>query len=129
MIGRATTAAIHVGKKQLVLDDDTYRAMLHSVAGVTSSTQLDEAGADRVLAGIPADGGGSLAVRHAMVREQWARLRKAGWARVAGAVGLAGYAHKPWCTPNSRPVDDFEARHCDKLAAKLGRYVRELKCG
>ena len=34
-------AKIHIGKKQLGLDDDTYRAMLHSVAGVNSAAKLN----------------------------------------------------------------------------------------
>ncbi|MCX7067317.1 MAG: regulatory protein GemA [Methylococcales bacterium] len=46
----AALAKIHIAKQQLSLDDDTYRALLHNVAGVTSSTQLDQEGFDRVLA-------------------------------------------------------------------------------
>ncbi|WP_220789373.1 gp16 family protein [Craterilacuibacter sinensis] len=42
-------AKIHIAKKALALDDDTYRAMLQSVAGVSSSKDLDAAGAQKVL--------------------------------------------------------------------------------
>lgn len=45
----AALAKIHIAKKELGLDDDTYRAMLHNVAGVTSSKDLDAAGAARVI--------------------------------------------------------------------------------
>jgi phage gp16-like protein len=42
-------AQIHIGKAQLGLDDETYRAMLKAVAGVSSSAELDHAGRRRVL--------------------------------------------------------------------------------
>lgn len=210
-IDRAIVAAIHVGKGRLGLDDDTYRALLKQVAGVTSSKALDQDGANRVLAemrrrgfdgrskgrrglasqplaklaralwlalwnldeiesghekalaafakgitckedlrfcdqgeltkvvealkawlsriGVQTDRGGKLGGRRAVVREQWARLHTAGWARIAGDSGLAGYAHSTWCTPNSRTVDDMLADHLDMLAAKLGPIVRGHKCG
>lgn len=40
---------IHIAKQQLGMDDDTYRAMLWSVARVKSSTELDFAGRKNVL--------------------------------------------------------------------------------
>jgi len=49
MVRRSTLSAIHVAKKQLDLDDDDYRAMLRSEAGVASARDLDEAGARRVM--------------------------------------------------------------------------------
>lgn len=49
MIDRAKLAVIHVAKKQLDLDEDDYRAMLRSEAGVDSARDLDEAGARRVM--------------------------------------------------------------------------------
>lgn len=45
----AQLAKIHVAKKQLGLDDDTYRDLLHSAAGVRSASKLDPAGVARVL--------------------------------------------------------------------------------
>ena len=42
-------AAIHVGKKALGLDDDTYRTMLFTVARVRSAADLDHAGRRAVL--------------------------------------------------------------------------------
>lgn len=42
-------AKIHIAKKQLGLDDDTYRALLLEVAGVESAADLDEAGRYKVL--------------------------------------------------------------------------------
>lgn len=43
-------AQIHIAKKQLGLDDDTYRAMLWGVARVHSAADLDHAGRAKVLA-------------------------------------------------------------------------------
>ena len=42
-------AMIHIAKKDLGLDDDTYRDMLWTVARVRSSGELDHAGRDSVL--------------------------------------------------------------------------------
>lgn len=49
-------AQIHIAKKQLGLDDDTYRDMLWAVARVRSSSQLDHAGRAKVLAHLVASG-------------------------------------------------------------------------
>ena len=49
MISRAITAKIHIARQQLGLDDADYRALLGRVAGVTSSKQLNDRTAGRVL--------------------------------------------------------------------------------
>lgn len=46
----ASLAAIHVAKKTLGLDDDTYRAKLHLITGKTSARDLTEGERERVLA-------------------------------------------------------------------------------
>jgi phage gp16-like protein len=46
---KADLAKIHIAKKQLGLDDETYRAMLWTVARVKSSADLDEYGRQRVI--------------------------------------------------------------------------------
>ena len=43
-------ARIHMAKAALGLDDDTYRAALRAAVGVESSTELDRAGRQRVIA-------------------------------------------------------------------------------
>jgi len=48
-IRNAQLARIHIAKTQLGLDDETYRAMLFSVARVTSAKDLDDAGRRAVL--------------------------------------------------------------------------------
>ena len=42
-------AQIHIAKKDLGLDDETYRAMLFTIARVRSSGELDHAGRAKVL--------------------------------------------------------------------------------
>lgn len=51
-----TLAKIHIAKKQLGLDDDTYRAMLQAHGGVTSSKDLSILGAAKVLAHLERSG-------------------------------------------------------------------------
>lgn len=46
---KSELAAIHVAKKQLGLDDATYRAMLWTVARVHSAADLDHAGRQAVI--------------------------------------------------------------------------------
>lgn len=53
---QAQLAQIHIAKKQLGLDDDTYRSMLFTLARVKSSADLDYAGRDKVLAHLKASG-------------------------------------------------------------------------
>lgn len=39
---KSDLAKIHIAKKQLVMDDDSYRDMLHDIAGVRSAAQLNQ---------------------------------------------------------------------------------------
>ena len=48
-IRKRQLAQIHIAKKELKLDDDTYRAVLMDVAGVTSSKDLTSKGRRDVL--------------------------------------------------------------------------------
>jgi len=47
---KSELARIHIAKQQLALDEETYRAMLWTVARVHSSADLDHAGRQAVLA-------------------------------------------------------------------------------
>ena len=55
-IRKRELAQIHVAKAQLGLDDDTYRAMLWTVARVKSAAELDWAGRKKVLDHLKAGG-------------------------------------------------------------------------
>lgn len=47
---RNTLATIHIAKKELAMDDETYRAMLQNIAGVRSAKDLTPSKAGKVLA-------------------------------------------------------------------------------
>jgi len=49
MISQGTLTKIHTAKEQLGMDDESYRSMLLSIAGVTSAKELDALGATQVL--------------------------------------------------------------------------------
>lgn len=53
---RAQLAQIHIAQKDLCMDDETYRAMLWTVAKVRSASDLDEAGRRAVLEHLRARG-------------------------------------------------------------------------
>lgn len=48
-LSRSQTALLHVAKAKLKLTDAQYRMVLTRVAGVTSSTELDRDGFDKVM--------------------------------------------------------------------------------
>lgn len=77
-------AAIHVAKKQLGLDDDTYRAMLVRVTGKSSTRDMTEAERNRVVAELRAKGfkAGSTGPRKKLEGRYAAKLQAlwiAGW--------------------------------------------------
>ncbi len=47
---RALLAQVHIARKELALDDDTYRAVLKRVTGRSSARDIDDAGLRAVLA-------------------------------------------------------------------------------
>ena len=69
-IKRREITLIHIAKQQLGMDDDTYRAMLWSVARVKSSTALDFAGRKKVLDHLKACG-------FKVVANEWAFIDRA----------------------------------------------------
>lgn len=66
-------AQIHIAKKDLGMDDDTYRAMLMGVAGVDSSSKLDYAGMTKVLKHLRASG---FKAANAASKNEWAFVFK-----------------------------------------------------
>lgn len=69
---RREITLIHIAKQQLGMDDETYRAMLWSVARVKSSTALDFAGRKKVLDHLKACG-----FKVAAKVNEWAFIDKA----------------------------------------------------
>lgn len=98
----AELAQIHVAKKQLGLDDDTYRAILWTVGRVRSAGDLDWTGRKALLEHFRAKGwkpappkkkAEPVAVgdQAGMVRALWADLHAAGKVRDPGDAALGGW--------------------------------------
>lgn len=105
-------ARIHLAKKELAMDDDSYRAMLWSVARVRSARDLDDAGRRNVLdhlasCGSPAARGeikgrpkGSAATQ-AQIRKVGALLHqmRLPWSYADGVAKQMWHVDKlDWCT-------------------------------
>jgi phage gp16-like protein len=82
-------AMIHIAKTQLGLDEDTYRAMLRSVAGVESSPDLSAAGRHDVLEHLKRLGFQPLRKRSARA-DDWRAPRVAKIAALWRALAEAG---------------------------------------
>ncbi|MBZ0250877.1 MAG: regulatory protein GemA [Burkholderiales bacterium] len=92
-------ATIHVAKKQLGMDDDTYRSMLWAVGRVKSAGDLDFAGRRAVLDHLKACG-----FRHhrpqaqdpqsRKIRALWLELKALGALRDSSEEALAAYAER-----------------------------------
>ena len=102
-------AQIHIARQQLGMDEDTYRAMLWTVARVTSAADLDWAGRKQVLDHCKAKGWKNTKHRPAPAKSKAALVAKiralliaAGNRPDAYADGMArrmfGLARFDWCT-------------------------------
>lgn len=106
---KSDLAMIHIAKKALGLDDETYRSMLFTVARVTSSRELDHAGRIAVLNHMKACGWKNATTAPDVTKAKQALIAKIGalladmqlsWAY---ADGIAKQMHKreklQWCKP------------------------------
>jgi len=100
-------AQIHIAKKDLGLDDETYRAMLWTVARVNSSADLDFHARKRVLQHLKARGWTNKPARKAnasrplasdpqsrLIRHLWLELHAAGAVNDPSEQALASYVRK-----------------------------------
>lgn len=109
MLAKSTLAKIHIAKKQLAMDDDTYRAMLRSVGGAASSRDLTTAGASRVLRHLEQCGfkpvrkpGAAALPQRALaqdaqstkIRALWLELHSLGVVRNASEAALGAYVKR-----------------------------------
>ena len=103
---RALIAKVHVGKKHLALEDDSYRALLARVTGKTSAADCDDAALERVLA----------------------EYRRLGWTETTGSRTTS---QKPWVRKiyaiwaDLKPLLDNADK--DRLRAFVRRQTRSLK--
>lgn len=102
-------AKLHIAKKALALTDESYRALLHRIAGVDSAKDLDIAGRAKVLkeferlgwkptatkkAGTRSIKPGQDAAAVRMLRGLWIELHQAGIVRDPGEAALAAFASR-----------------------------------
>lgn len=131
LITNRLKALIHVAKGQLHMADEDYRAMLRRAAGVSSSSELDEAGFENVMAEFE-----RLGFRH--VRQPGQNVRREGfatpkqlgrmralWKEYSGAddelaLGKWLEKHKRFHVSSIRFVRDADA---GKVIAVLGRMA------
>ena len=105
-------AKIHIAKKELGMDDDTYRAMLQNVAGVRSAKELNAAGAAKVLAHLQRCGW------KPKTAAKVGRKPKppAGRAAVMGKVeALLAEAKRPWEYAHAMALRMFQVEKVDWL--------------
>lgn len=94
---RRDLAVIHLAAKQLGLDDETYRAMLWTVARVRSAADLDFAGRAKVLTHMQGRGARIGRRDPPLVRKMracWLALRDAGLLRDASERALNAFVHR-----------------------------------
>jgi phage gp16-like protein len=120
---RGDLAAIHVAKKQLRLDDDTYRALLFNLTGHSSAADLDSAQRRLVIEHLrrrgfaPAPGKGAKVEKLAAgammkkIRACWLDLKSAGVLRDTSEKALRAFVKRlvkvdspGWLTPEQANV-------------------------
>lgn len=127
-------AKIHIAKAQLGLDDDTYRAMLWSVARVRSAKDLDAGGREAVLRHLRGcgwqDSGSTRAsspyrkgTPAALIRWLWTQLHKAG--AVADNSDRALRRYIATHAPDQAGADEVAPQHLDRVATSA--IIEQLK--
>lgn len=104
MPNAADLAKIHIAKKQLAMDDDAYRAMLKSVAGVESAKSLSLSGVSKVLAHLKRCGFKPIAKKQSRpladdaqsrkIRALWLELHQSGAVRNPAESALAQFVKR-----------------------------------
>ncbi|WP_147693994.1 gp16 family protein [Vogesella mureinivorans] len=133
---RNLLAQIHIAKKALGMDDATYRAMLHSVAGVTSAKDLSVAAAAKVIANCKRLGWQPKAASKAGRKPAPARHKARLMAKIEAMLATAG---RPWAYADAMAARMFQVEKVDWLtyeqleklmkalivdATRQGRYPR-----
>lgn len=133
---RNLLAQIHIAKKELGMDDATYRAMLYSVAGVTSAKDLSVAAAAKVIANCKRLGWKPKAASKAGRKPAPAQNKARLMAKIEAMLATAG---RPWAYADAMAVRMFQVEKVDWLeyeqleklmkalivdATRQGRYER-----
>lgn len=110
---RNLLAQIHIAKKELGMDDATYRAMLHSVAGVTSAKDLSVAAATKVIANCKRLGWKPKAATKAGRKPTPAQHKARLMAKIEAMLATAG---RPWAYADAMAARMFGVDKTDWLA-------------
>ncbi len=105
-------AKIHIAKKDLAMDDDTYRAMLKNVAGVESSRELTDTGITKVLAHLQRCGWKPKVSAKVGKKPSVGRGRKA---LVGKVEALLAEAKRPWSYADAMAQRMFQVEKIDWL--------------
>ena len=133
---RSQLAKIHIAKKQLGMDDEEYRAMLHSVARVTSAADLDLHGRERVIAHLKRCGARFTRRSYApgspgaLMAHIWASLGRAGVLEDASDRGLRAWVKRTSATYHPDRVGYDSPDLCPpgvarKLIEHLKRWAKD----
>lgn len=128
---------IHIAKKELGLDDETYRAMLFTVARVHSAKDLDFHGRKRVLAHMKGRGWKNKSAKKAKssrpladfpkakkIRALWLSLRDAGALEDASEAALGSYVRRITDVDALEWISDAQA---DKVIETLKQWLSRLE--
>ncbi|MEX3690112.1 gp16 family protein [Paraburkholderia sp. BR14263] len=141
MISRSDLAKIHIAKKQLAMDDDTYRTMLRSVGGAESARDLNKAGADAVLSHLkrcgfrPTRNGGDDKTRSGRVpddaqsdklRMLWRQLHELGAVRNPSDAALASYVKRQTGIAALQWLSTMQASH---VIEALKKWIARVQQG
>jgi|SRR5450830_293219 len=119
-------AMIHIAKKDLGLDDDTYRAMLWTVARVSSSSALDHAGRANVLTHLKARGWKPK--RNGIKTEPPKNVKLSSVALVSKIGALLTVLQKPWAYADGMAVKMFKVEKLTWLTPQqLHKMVAALE--
>lgn len=127
----AQLAQIHIAKKDLGLDDETYRAMLWTYARVHSSAELDHAGRAKVLDHLKSLGWKSGRKqrnkkptndpRYGLIRELWLELHANGVVNDPSEQATIRFIK------NQTKIDSFEWLSTKQVSSLIERLKQWLK--
>jgi len=117
-------AKIHIAKAQLGMDDETYRALLARVAGVTSAKQLTPRQVGAVLAECQRLGWKPQSKRQGRARPRPAPSRTATMGKIEALLAEAG---RPWAYADGMALHMFKVERVEWLDdGQLYRLMQAL---
>lgn len=138
MLSKERKAVIHVAKSQLAMNDDDYRTLLQRVAGVGSSSDLNDDGFTRLMSEFERLGFRSARSKtQATHREGFATPAQLGkiralWKAYSGnddELRMGHWLEKTFHVSNLRFLEDWRAGKVIAVLEKMATWAREKKSG